>query len=264
MKILKSDIFYAMNEINDKYILEAAQCFLEKKESHISSQKKNKLFNESKVHSRKWLARVATVMAVSIILFTTGGIVNAATGGKLVQWINGLFGAELVTDENEGLIGKEVIDNSEPEVTHGEESNIENVGGSSITESHIIKSIADDNIVLPLSVSEFKVENDTTPEIIMTNGSMAVFYLEDYAGWNCKAGDVLTFSLEKYESEVVSNQVLVIGYIRDGVMYDGESFGSLSGSYELKVREEGEYNLYVISATSDYLTLKQGTINLSK
>ena len=26
MKTLKSDIFYAMNEINDKYILEAAQC----------------------------------------------------------------------------------------------------------------------------------------------------------------------------------------------------------------------------------------------
>ncbi len=64
---------------------------------------------------------------------------------------------------------------------------------------------------------------------------------------------------------MVSNQVLVIGYIKDGVMYDGESFGSLSGSYELKVREGGgEYNLYIISATSDYLTLKQGTINLSK
>lgn len=251
MKTLKSDIFYAMNEINDKYILEAAQCLEQKKKSDISSQKKIKLFNESNAHSRKRLARVATAMAVSIILFTTGGIANAATGEKLVQWINGLFGAELVTDENEGLIGKEVIDNSEPEVTHGEES-------------HIIKSVADDNIVLPLSVSEFKVENDTTPEIIMTNGSMAVFYLEDYAGWNCKAGDILTFSFEKYESDAVSNQALVIGYIKDGVMYDGESFGSLSGSYELKVREGGEYNLYIISATSDYLTLKQGTINLSK
>lgn len=264
MKTLKSDIFYAMNEINDKYILEAAQCLEQKKKSDISSQKKIKLFNESNAHSRKRLARVATVMAVSIILFTTGGIANAATGGKLVQWINGLFGAELVTDENEGLIGKEVIDNSEPEVTHGEESDIGNAEGRAITESHIIKSVADDNIVLPLSVSEFKVENDTTPEIIMTNGSMAVFYLEDYAGWNCKAGDILTFSFEKYESDAVSNQALVIGYIKDGVMYDGESFGSLSGSYELKVREGGEYNLYIISATSDYLTLKQGTINLSK
>lgn len=264
MKTLKSDIFYAMNEINDKYILEAAQCLEQKKENDISLQKNSKLFHESNAHSRKWLARVATAMAVSIILFTAGGIANAATGEKLVQWINGLFGAELVTDENEGLIGKEVIDNSEPEVTHGEESDIGNAEGRAITESHIIKSVADDNIVLPLSVSEFKVENDTTPEIIMTNGSMAVFYLEDYAGWNCKAGDILTFSFEKYESDAVSNQALVIGYIKDGVMYDGESFGSLSGSYELKVREGGEYNLYIISATSDYLTLKQGTINLSK
>lgn len=65
--------------------------FRAKKESDISSQKKIKLFNESNAHSRKWLARVVTVMAVSIILFTTGGIANAATGGKLVQWINGLF-----------------------------------------------------------------------------------------------------------------------------------------------------------------------------
>lgn len=32
MKTLKSDIFYAMNEINDKYILEAAQCLEQKKE----------------------------------------------------------------------------------------------------------------------------------------------------------------------------------------------------------------------------------------
>ena len=217
MKTLKSDIFYAMNEINDKYILEAAQCLEQKKKSDISSQKKIKLFNESNAHSRKRLARVATAMAVSIILFTTGGIANAATGEKLVQWINGLFGAELVTDENEGLIGKEVIENSEPEVTHGEESDIGNAEGRAITESHIIKSVADDIIVLPLSVSDFKVENDTTPEIIMTNGSMAVFYLEDYAGWNCKAGDILTFSFEKYESDAVSNQALVLGYIKDGI-----------------------------------------------
>ena len=36
MKTLKSDIFYAMNEINDKYILEAAQYLVQKKEKDIS------------------------------------------------------------------------------------------------------------------------------------------------------------------------------------------------------------------------------------
>ena len=71
MKTLKSDIFYAMNEINDKYILEAAQCLEQKKENDISLQKNSKLFHESNAHSRKRLARVATAMAVSIILFTT-------------------------------------------------------------------------------------------------------------------------------------------------------------------------------------------------
>lgn len=43
MKTLKSDIFYAMNEINDKYILEAAQCLEQKKENDISLQKNSKL-----------------------------------------------------------------------------------------------------------------------------------------------------------------------------------------------------------------------------
>ena len=52
MKTLKSDIFYAMNEINDKYILEAAQCLEQKKENDISLQKNSKLFHESNAHSR--------------------------------------------------------------------------------------------------------------------------------------------------------------------------------------------------------------------
>ena len=35
MKTLKSDIFYAMNEIDDKYILEAAQCLEHKTQVEI-------------------------------------------------------------------------------------------------------------------------------------------------------------------------------------------------------------------------------------
>ena len=38
MKTLKSDIFYAMNEINDKYILEAAQCLEQKNSTPITSK----------------------------------------------------------------------------------------------------------------------------------------------------------------------------------------------------------------------------------
>ena len=260
---MKSDIFYAMNEISDKYIIEAAQCIEQEKERNLHLRAKRKLVNDGEAHNHKWLSNIVAAIAVIIILFTTGGIVNAATEGKLAQWINELCGAKLITTENEGLIGKEIIDDSALEIIRSEEKDIGNEGESAITESHIIKGVADDSIVLPSSISEFKVEKGVTPEIIMTNGSMAVFYLEDYAGWNCKTGDTLTFSFEKYESEVVPDQALVIGYIKDGVLYEGESFESLSGSYELEIREEGEYNLYIISATSDYLTLKQGTIKLS-
>ena len=33
---------------------------------------------------------------------------------------------------------------------------------------------------------------------------------------------------------------------------------------ELTITETGEYNIYVISATSDYLALKQGVIEIKK
>ena len=47
-----------------------------------------------------------------------------------------------------------------------------------IDNSNIIKGVANENIVLPSSISEFEVKNEVTPEIIMTNGSMAVFLCE--------------------------------------------------------------------------------------
>ena len=71
----------------------------------------------------------------------------------------------------------------------------------------------------------------------------------------------LTFSFEKYKSETVQKQTFVIGYIRDGIMYEGESMRNIVGSYTLTIKEDGEYNLYIISSTSDYLTIKQGIIN---
>ena len=44
-------------------------------------------------------------------------------------------------------------------------------------------------------------------------------------------------------------------------MYEGESMRNIVGSYTLTIKEDGEYNLYIISSTSDYLTIKQGIIN---
>ena len=73
--------------------------------------------------------------------------------------------------------------------------------------------------------------------------------------------NLLNDSFEKYKSETVQKQTFVIGYIRDGIMYEGESMRNIVGSYTLTIKEDGEYNLYIISSTSDYLTIKQGIIN---
>lgn len=204
---------------------------------------------------------VAAVLAVSFLAFT-GIAANATSIGRIIQSISDWFGAELITADNRDLIGTEVIDAIKPEISLGERNRLNTIYEDIIEKSRVIDSVASDSIILPDSVSEFEVINNAIPEIIMTNGSMAVFYQNNYGGWTCKAGDTLSFSFEKYESTVISTQNLVVGYIRDGIMYDGTAFRKIDGKYELEIVESGEYNIYVISATSDYLALKQGAIEI--
>lgn len=204
---------------------------------------------------------VAAVLAVSFLAFT-GIAANATSIGRIIQSISDWFGAELITADNRDLIGTEVIDAIKPEISLGERNRLNTIYEDIIEKSRVIDSVASDSIILPDSVSEFEVINNAIPEIIMTNGSMAVFYQNSYGGWTCKAGDTLSFSFEKYESTVISTQNLVVGYIRDGIMYDGTAFRKIDGKYELEIVESGEYNIYVISATSDYLALKQGAIEI--
>ena len=41
-------------------------------------------------------------------------------------------------------------------------------------------------------------------------------------------------------------------------------YKDIEDRFELAITESGEYNIYVISATSDYLALKHGLIEVSK
>ena len=212
----------------------------------------------------KWMKNVAVVALIVALAGTSGTIVNAATGGQIVAWIDKWFGAEKVTSENANLIGKEVVDDSTPSVSSGRQNEKANVDVDILSESKVAQEFADDKIVEPLSITDFEVTDNITPEIIMTNGSMAVFYQGDYSGWNCTYEDVLCFDFERYDSEVIEDQTIVIGYIKDGIVYEGEQFKGKSGRYILNVAEDGIYNFYVISATSDYMTLKQGTVSVQK
>jgi len=211
-----------------------------------------------------WYRKVAVVMVMFVGIISAGMITNAATNGKVIDFLEEMFGAVTVNDETRELIGKEIV-NREAPVTMYEEPEDVSIDDLKLTDqligqSHIVEAF-DDDILLPASIHEFEVVEENASEVIMTNGAAAIFYQNEYEGWECQAGDVLVFDFRKYNSEVTENQTLIVGYIRDGVMYHSEeAFTELDGRYELKIEKDGEYHIYIISATSDYLTIKDGRI----
>ncbi|MCD7839670.1 MAG: hypothetical protein LUG46_03470 [Erysipelotrichaceae bacterium] len=175
-----------------------------------------------------------------------------------------LTNAEVINSQNSHLIGKEVYDDttltafSPNYLPNGDE----NINGFPI--NSVIKSTKDDSITLPTDFSVFEIKENATPEIIMPNGSAAIFIPENSTGCSCERGDTLILDFEKYKSEVVDAQTMVIGYAAYGVMYQGKTYKELSGRYELNIEEEGVYSVYIISATSDYLSLKSGSISIKR
>lgn len=225
---------------------------------------------EEKVIKKPWkISRIAAVIGIAFLTITGAGVVtNAATGGRVAEILRHISGAELVTDENRDLIGKEIV-SDEIIITDEEKFTTEETDTEStqeieqiLADSSIVQEI-DEDMLLPHSIDEVQIKAGKIPEIIMTNGAAIIFCQEDYEGWKCNEGETLVFEFEKYESEVVEEQTVVVGYVRDGVMYEyKEVFRGLEGRYELGIKEDGEYFIYAVSATSDYLTLKSGEISI--
>jgi hypothetical protein len=179
----------------------------------------------------------------------------------------------VVDDSNRSLIGTEIYSknyfiykdgvytNAQGEVVDLDKLRKAQEG---IPENRIINEIQIENYS-PSSIIEVIIEKAdknsySTPEIILTNNSACILTKEDGSGWNLEKGDTLEYNFEKYKSRVVPRQNLVIGYVKDGIMYQWESYQELSDSYVLKAQEQGEYFIYLLSASSDYLTLKQGEL----
>lgn len=119
-----------------------------------------------------------------------------------------------------------------------------------------------DSALISDFVTKEKNNEYITPEIIETNGSIGVFTKDDGSGWKLKKGDSLVFNFDKYQSKVIKEQTAVIGYVVNGKMVEGESFEDLSGSYEITADEPGEYYIYTIDASSEYLAFKEGSISV--
>lgn len=73
----------------------------------------------------------------------------------------------------------------------------------------------------------------------------------------------IVISFDKYKSDITVSQDLIIGYVKDGIMYEGEVFDELSGKYSFSPDEKGEYFFYLLSGSSDYLSLKSGNLEVN-
>lgn len=195
---------------------------------------------------------------------------NTNKSSQMLRW------AEVIDDKNRDLIGAEVSDPSIPEKVEftdiRDADQPDKLKGNAaefeeerkMPENNVVKTLEDETMIYPASISEFETTDGKTPEIIMPNGSAAIFMQRESKGWQCEPGDTLSYEFEKYESDVSDSQSVVIGYILNGTMYEGEVFRELDGTYQVDIAEEGEYYIYVISATSDYVAFQQGTIGVGK
>lgn len=174
--------------------------------------------------------------------------------------------ATIIDDENEKFVGKEVQDNSQLESSKSSKGFFGNQGAGTaaledVRENAVVDSFAD-GVLNPINITNFQTTDNMTPEVIIPNGSAATFGQTDSVGWVCNVGEELVYQFEKYPSESIDQQSLVVGYILDGVMYPGEKNAELNGEYRVKVEKKGEYFIYVINAASDPLSLKNGGIHI--
>lgn len=116
--------------------------------------------------------------------------------------------------------------------------------------------------IVEISQTKQKGRNHFFPELILVNDSVCILTGEDSQGWMLESGDKLVYEFSKMDSQVVEEQNLIIGYVKDGVLYEGEGHREKKGVYEVSVKAAGTYYIYLLSASSDYLSLKRGCVTV--
>ena len=181
----------------------------------------------------------------------------------------------VVDDTNRHLIGKEVQSdyyiiydgNGTYTDSYGNTAgNIDDLIPDTPAESRLVESIEAENLD-PSSYVEIQPKRATEqktvyPELIMVNNSACILTKDDGSGWKLNAGDSFSYEYEKAESEVVEEQTFLIGVIQDGIMKEPIISRALAGEFTFTAKEAGEYYIYLLSASSDYLTIEEGIIKL--
>lgn len=126
-----------------------------------------------------------------------------------------------------------------------------------------------ESVVCPGSFVEImrinhKGKTSAYPKIILVNDSVCILTKEDGTGWKMSEGDNLCYDFSKIPSEVIDEQNLIVGYIKDGMLCEGESFREKAGQFSLKIKDPGIYYIYLRSGSSDYLTLEESLLSIER
>lgn len=263
MKIYISDVLKSIDEsvINN--------IFFNNKSKNMSNKRIELLIyqeiNSSKMTERSKKMSVKKIIIIALAAsLTISALAGAAYLGKTYLSQN-----EKVTEENQHFIGTEV--EGEAFVENG----LDDTKIKDLTREERIASYKERNNIItdfeevtfiPHETTEFiAAEKDNLffyPEQILINGAMSIIKQTSNSGWHLNNRDTVKINFTRYPSEIITNQTLEIGFICNGKMSTGITEVKEISSYEFKVENSGEYYFYFMSLSSDYLTLKQGTIEI--
>lgn len=169
------------------------------------------------------------------------------------------LGAEVITSNNSDYVGQD-LEGSFIIVAEGETLDIPT--NPEIPDNDYFTAVEED-MLPPHRVDAITVADENAPPIIMYNGAMAVFTQADGKGWELGNGDNIRISYNCYPTESGSLQPFLIGYIKDGICYEGVVYKQSSGTWEFEFDGDDDvYNFYFLSAAAEYLSFESITIEV--
>lgn len=267
MKIYKTTMHELFQELDESFIEDIyfQTESLTMNPSQIKKRVKRKLKENNAGSTFRFKKQL---IYISIMIFTLLPLSVYAIPKIITQ-------STLIDDSNRFLIGTEIKDDGyivyDQGVYRNQDGEIVDITDISdaLKDSRIISSISveENPNYMPASIVEVPVKNIdenewSVPELLLVNNSVCIFTKMGGDGWDLDSGENIQINFSKYKSEVVNQQNLLIGYIQNGVMRSWNSFKEDEGIYSLTIPQDGTYYFYVLSASSDYLALKESRLSI--
>lgn len=195
--------------------------------------------------------------AVLICIILIPITINAAIHGNLFGvFVNdNEFEAYADTTSNSGEIAV-------PNQT-SDKSDIDNTDYS--VNSSIVNENSFDTTTIYTSVDDVEVVDNTIPEAIIGQNSIAIFTQSNNKGWQLKAGETLNLSLsidEYFASADGSGEHLIFGYVFNNKYYEVDFSTSIDFSFQLTATEDGIYYPAIQNVSLSYIKIPYGTIEI--